>query len=186
MTAGIYAIIRETVYANALVLYCRIRIYFSGTIRDNIKYGKPAATDEEVASAAALANADSFIKKLPHGYDTVLTENGGNLSQGQRQLLAIARVILAKPSLLILDEATSSIDTRTELQIQDALLHVMKGRTSFIIAHRLNTIRHADMIIVIDKGEIVEMGSHNELMKKTGTYYQMFSRQFQNERKANV
>jgi ATP-binding cassette subfamily B protein len=159
---------------------------FSGTIRDNIKYGKPAATDEEVASAAALANADSFIKKLPHGYDTVLTENGGNLSQGQRQLLAIARVILAKPSLLILDEATSSIDTRTELQIQDALLHVMKGRTSFIIAHRLNTIRHADMIIVIDKGEIVEIGSHNELMKKRGTYYQMFSRQFQNERKANV
>lgn len=159
---------------------------FSGTIRDNIKYGKRDATDEEVASAAALANADTFIKRLPHGYDMVLTENGGNLSQGQRQLLAIARVILAKPSLLILDEATSSIDTRTELHIQDALLHVMKGRTSFIIAHRLNTIRHADMIIVIDKGEIVEMGSHHELMKKQGTYYEMFSRQFQHEKKAKV
>jgi len=159
---------------------------FSGTIRDNIKYGKPAATDEEVASAAALANADTFIQRLPHGYDTVLTENGGNLSQGQRQLLAIARVILAKPSLLILDEATSSIDTRTELHIQDALLNVMKGRTSFIIAHRLNTIRHADMIIVIDKGEIVETGSHNELMGKRGTYYGMFSRQFQDEQKAKV
>lgn len=159
---------------------------FSGTIRDNIKYGKPAATDEEVAAAAALANADTFIKRLPHGYDTVLTENGGNLSQGQRQLLAIARVILAKPSLLILDEATSSIDTRTELHIQDALLHVMKDRTSFIIAHRLNTIRHADMIIVIDKGEIVETGSHNELMKRRGTYYGMFSRQFQDEQKAKA
>ncbi len=129
---------------------------FSGTIKENIKYGHPQATDLEVKAAAAAANADSFIERLPERYETVLTENGGNLSQGQRQLLAIARVILAKPSILILDEATSSIDTRTELHIQDALLKIMQGRTSFVIAHRLNTIREADTIMVIDHGEIVE------------------------------
>lgn len=154
---------------------------FSGTIRDNIKYGHPDAVDAEVKAAAKMANADAFIKVLPHGYDTILTENGGNLSHGQRQLLAIARVILAKPRLLILDEATSSIDTRTELHIQDALLSLMKGRTSFIIAHRLNTIRGADMIMVIDHGEIVEKGSHEELMKQQGRYYRMFYNQFRNE-----
>jgi ATP-binding cassette subfamily B multidrug efflux pump len=153
---------------------------FSGTIKENIKYGKSDATDGEVEAAAAMANADVFIKRLPKQYDTLLSENGGNLSQGQRQLLAIARVILAKPSILILDEATSSIDTRTELHIQDALLNIMQGRTSFIIAHRLNTIRDADTIMVIDHGEIVEKGSHDQLIDDQGTYYRMFFNQFKN------
>jgi ATP-binding cassette, subfamily B, multidrug efflux pump len=153
---------------------------FSGTIEENIKYGKPDATDAEVEAAAMMANADAFIKRLPNQYDTVLLENGGNLSQGQRQLLAIARVILAKPLLLILDEATSSIDTRTELHIQDALLSIMKGRTSFIIAHRLNTIRDADTIMVIEHGEIVEKGSHSQLIGTEGRYYNMFYSQFKN------
>ena len=151
---------------------------FSGTIKENIKYGKPDATDEEVVAAAKMANADLFIKRLPKGYDTLLSENGGNLSQGQRQLLAIARVILAKPALLILDEATSSIDTRTEIHIQEALLKLMAGRTSFVIAHRLNTIRDADTIMVVEGGRIAEYGSHDELMAKRGKYYQMFSSQF--------
>ncbi|PTY77686.1 multidrug ABC transporter ATP-binding protein [Heyndrickxia sporothermodurans] len=153
---------------------------FSGTIKENIKYGKPDATDEEVIAAARMANADLFIKKLPNQYETMLSENGGNLSQGERQLLAIARVMLARPALLILDEATSSIDTRTELHIQDALLKVMNGRTSFIIAHRLNTVREADTIMVIDHGEIVEKGSHDELIGKRGVYYNMFFNQFKN------
>ncbi|NOU96779.1 ATP-binding cassette domain-containing protein [Paenibacillus sp. LMG 31456] len=153
---------------------------FSGTIKENIKYGKSDATDEEIEAAAAMANADTFIKRLPNQYDTMLSENGGNLSQGQRQLLAIARVILAKPSILILDEATSSIDTRTELHIQDALLNIMNGRTSFIIAHRLNTIRDADTIMVIDRGEIVEKGAHDPLIREQGTYYRMFFNQFKN------
>ncbi|MCP8969333.1 ABC transporter ATP-binding protein [Ectobacillus ponti] len=153
---------------------------FSGTIKENIRYGRPDATDEELEAAAAMANAEVFIKRLPKQYDTVLAENGGNLSQGQRQLLAIARVILAKPSLLILDEATSSIDTRTELHIQAALLEIMKDRTTFIIAHRLNTVRDADTIMVIDRGEVVEQGGHMELMKQGGTYSSMFSNQFQN------
>ncbi|TQK73974.1 ATP-binding cassette subfamily B protein [Brevibacillus sp. AG162] len=153
---------------------------FSGTIKENIMYGKPDATDTEVVAAAKMANADVFINRLPMRYDTMLTENGGNLSQGQRQLLAIARVILAKPSLLILDEATSSIDTRTELNIQDALLTIMEGRTSFVIAHRLGTIRNADTIMVVDRGEIVEKGSHDELIEQKGTYYQLFYNQFKN------
>ncbi|MGG3469214.1 ABC transporter ATP-binding protein [Neobacillus pocheonensis] len=153
---------------------------FSGTIKENIKYGKPDATNEEIEQAARMANADGFIKRLPHQYDTILSENGGNLSQGQRQLLAIARVILAKPSLLILDEATSSIDTRTELHIQEALLALMEDRTSFIIAHRLNTIRDADTIMVIDQGQIIEKGSHDALMERQGRYYQMFFNQFKN------
>lgn len=153
---------------------------FSGTIKENIKYGKPDATDEEIKTAAIMANADAFIQLLPKQYETLLSENGGNLSQGQRQLLAIARVILAKPSILILDEATSSIDTRTELHIQDALLKIMQGRTSFIIAHRLNTIRDADVILVIDHGEIMEKGSHDCLMNQQGIYYHMFSDQFKN------
>ncbi|MFU1795111.1 ABC transporter ATP-binding protein [Paenibacillus azoreducens] len=153
---------------------------FSGTIKENIKYGKPDAGDEEVRMAAAMANADVFIQRLPEGYETVLSENGGNLSQGQRQLLAIARVMLAKPSILILDEATSSIDTRTELHIQDALLHMMQGRTTFIIAHRLNTIRDADTIMVIDHGEIIEQGNHEQLMAQKGFYAEMFESQFKN------
>lgn len=157
---------------------------FSGSIKENIKYGNPDATDLEVEQAAAMANAAEFIQRLPQGYDTVLSENGGNLSQGQRQLLAIARVILAKPALLILDEATSSIDTRTELHIQDALLSVMEGRTSFIIAHRLNTIRDADRIMVVDNGEIIEKGSHQDLLNARGRYYQMFVSQFKNREAA--
>ncbi|MEH7490911.1 ABC transporter ATP-binding protein [Neobacillus niacini] len=153
---------------------------FSGTIKENIKYGKPDASDEEVINAAKMANADAFIKRLPNQYETILSENGGNLSQGQRQLIAIARVILAKPAVLILDEATSSIDTRTELHIQEALLSLMEGRTSFIIAHRLNTIRDADRIMVIENGEIVEQGNHGELMDEQGRYYNMFFNQFKN------
>lgn len=151
---------------------------FAGTIRENILYGRPEATEEELREAAALANADGFIRRLPGGYETVLTENGGNLSQGQRQLLAIARVILAKPAILILDEATSSIDTRTELHIQEALLRLMQGRTTFIIAHRLNTIRDADTIMVIEDGRIVERGSHEELLSQQGAYERMFANSF--------
>jgi ATP-binding cassette subfamily B protein len=153
---------------------------FSGTIKENIKYGNPEASDADVIAAARMSNADVFINRLPKDYDTLLSENGGNLSQGQRQLLAIARVILAKPALLILDEATSSIDTRTELHIQDALLSIMKDRTTFIIAHRLNTIRDADTIMVIDHGEIIEKGSHDALMAEQGRYYNMFFNQFKN------
>jgi ATP-binding cassette subfamily B protein len=157
---------------------------FSGTIKENIKYGKPGAGDDEVETAARMANADGFIRRLPQQYETILSENGGNLSQGERQLLAIARVMLAKPSLLILDEATSSIDTRTERHIQAALLKLMEDRTSFIIAHRLNTIRDADTIMVIDGGQIVEQGSHDELMNAQGRYYQMFFNQFKNVEEA--
>lgn len=146
---------------------------FSGTIRDNIRYGRPEATDAEVEAAAVQANAALFIQRLPGQYDTVLAENGGSLSHGQKQLLAIARVMLANPAILILDEATSSIDTRTELHIQDALQKMMAGRTSFIIAHRLNTIRHADVILVIDHGTVVEQGRHGELMERRGAYYRL-------------
>lgn len=150
---------------------------FSGTIKDNIKYGKLDATDEEVQKAAVMANADAFIRRLPKGYETELTESGSNLSQGQRQLLAIARAILANPSILILDEATSSVDTRTELHIQEAMLKLMNGRTSFIIAHRLSTIRSADIIMVIDNGMIVEKGSHQELIARRGRYYELYNLQ---------
>jgi ATP-binding cassette, subfamily B, multidrug efflux pump len=153
---------------------------FSGTIKENIKYGRLDATDEEVEAVAAMANADVFINRLPKGYDTVLSESGGNLSQGQRQLLAIARAILANPSILILDEATSTVDTRTEVHIQKAMLKIMEGRTSFIIAHRLSTIRDADTIMVIDSGEIVENGSHNILIDKKGIYQNMYFNQFKN------
>lgn len=151
---------------------------FAGTIRENIKYGNPDATDEDMMEAARLANADAFIRQMPRGYESELAENGSNLSQGQRQLMAIARVMLAKPSILILDEATSSIDTRTELHIQDALLKLMEGRTSFVIAHRLNTIRDADMIMVIENGEIVERGNHEDLLQAKGPYSRMYASSF--------
>lgn len=151
---------------------------FSGTIRENIRYGRLDATDEEIEAAAAMANADVFIRRLPKGYNTVLTESGGNLSQGQRQLLAIARAILTNPSILILDEATSSVDTRTELHIQEAMLKLMKGRTSFIIAHRLSTIKDADVIMVIDGGDIVERGSHSSLINTEGIYHKLYFSQF--------
>ncbi|MEW9094918.1 MAG: ABC transporter ATP-binding protein [Clostridiaceae bacterium] len=151
---------------------------FSGTVKENIKYGRVEARDEEIEEAAKMANAHSFIKRLPQGYDTHLVEGGVNLSQGQRQLLAIARAILSNPSILILDEATSSVDTRTELRIQEALLKLMNGRTSFIIAHRLSTIKDADIIMVIDEGKIKESGSHNELIDKRGAYYNLYKSQF--------
>jgi ATP-binding cassette subfamily B protein len=147
---------------------------FSGTIKDNIKYGNMAATDEAVIEAAKIANAHRFISRMPKGYDTVLSESGSNLSQGQKQLLAIARAVLTDPSILILDEATSNVDTRTELNIQKAMLDLMKGRTSFIIAHRLSTIREAGTIIVIDNGEIVEKGDHESLLKQKGVYYNLY------------
>lgn len=151
---------------------------FSGTIRDNIRYGRLDATDREIEDAARLANADLFIRKLPDGYDTVLNAEGGNLSQGQRQLLTIARAVLADPSILILDEATSNVDTRTELHIQEAMRTLMRGRTSFVIAHRLSTIREADAILVIQDGEITERGTHDELLARKGFYFEMHQSQF--------
>ena len=151
---------------------------FSGTVMDNIRYGNLAATDEECIAAAKLANADSFIRRLPKGYQTELSERAGNLSQGQRQLISIARAIIANPAILILDEATSSVDTRTEVQIQEALLTLMEGRTSFVIAHRLSTIRNADMVLVINNGEIIERGTHEELLEKKGFYYNLYMSQF--------
>jgi ATP-binding cassette subfamily B protein len=150
---------------------------FSATIRENIRYGRLNATDQEVLTAARLANADTFIHRMPHGYDTVLAERGSNLSHGQRQMLAIARAILADPAILILDEATSSVDTRTEKHIQEAMLRLMTGRTSFVIAHRLSTIRGADQIIVINNGEIQERGTHAELFAKRGVYWRLSVRQ---------
>jgi ATP-binding cassette subfamily B multidrug efflux pump len=151
---------------------------FAESIMENIRYGRLDATDEDVIAAATLARADAFIRHLPEGYETVLAERGASLSEGQRQLLAIARAILADPRILILDEATSSVDTRTEVYIQQALLELMKGRTSFIIAHRLSTIRGADQILMIDKGEIVERGTHAELMRTEGAYYRLYMGQF--------
>lgn len=151
---------------------------FSESVKDNIRYGRLDATDEEVKAAARLANAEQFILNLPQGYDTILSEDGGDLSQGQRQLLAIARAILADPAILILDEATSSVDTRTEQHIQEAMYKLMKGRTSFVIAHRLSTIRKADMILVIDDGEIIERGNHVQLLRQKGFYYNLYMSQF--------
>ncbi|WMM24848.1 ABC transporter ATP-binding protein [Tissierella sp. MB52-C2] len=153
---------------------------FSGTIKENIKYGKLDATNDEIERAAVLARANDFIDYLPKGYDTFINEGGTNLSQGQRQLLAISRAILSNPSILILDEATSSVDTRTELKIQEAMVKLMENRTTFIIAHRLSTIRDADIIMVIDHGEIVEKGNHEELLELKGHYYNLYQSQFAN------
>ena len=150
----------------------------SGTIRDNIIMGKPDATDDEIKAAAKASHAHSFIKRLPQGYDTVIGEDGGNLSQGQKQLLCITRIMLCQPPMLILDEATSSIDTRTELKIQDAFSKLMKGRTSFIVAHRLSTIRDADVILVMNQGSIIEQGTHDELLAKNGFYAKLYNSQF--------
>ena len=150
----------------------------SGTIRENICMGKPDATDEEVAAAAKAAHADSFIRRLPQGYDTVIAEDGGSLSQGQKQLLCITRVMLCLPPMLILDEATSSIDTRTELKIQSAFARMMKGRTSFVVAHRLSTIREADVILVMRDGHIIEQGTHEELLANGCFYARLYNSQF--------
>lgn len=150
----------------------------SGSIRDNIAMGKPDATDEEIIAAAKASHAHGFIKRLPEGYDTVIAEDGGNLSQGQKQLLCIARVMLCLPPMLILDEATSSIDTRTEIKIQNAFAKMMQGRTSFIVAHRLSTIREADIILVMKDGSIIEQGNHEELMAKGGFYQKLYNSQF--------
>jgi ATP-binding cassette subfamily B protein len=145
---------------------------------ENIRYGRLDATDEECMEAAKLADADPFIRQLPQGYQTRLSERASNLSQGQRQMLSIARAILAQPSILILDEATSSVDTRTEARIQKALLRLMEGRTSFVIAHRLSTIRDADNVIVIKNGEIVEQGTHRQLLDAKGVFHQLYMSQF--------
>ena len=148
---------------------------FTGTIRDNIRYGKLDATDEEIYAAAKLAHADQFIRMLPDGYDTMLSGDGEELSQGQRQLLSIARAAVADPPVLILDEATSSIDTRTESIVQKGMDNLMKGRTVFVIAHRLSTIRNSDAIIVLDHGRIIERGDHEDLIRLKGTYYQLYT-----------
>ena len=154
---------------------------FSDSVMNNIRYGREDATLEEVIEAAKLARADSFIQKLEKGYDTVLGERGTGLSQGQRQLLAIARVALTDPQILILDEATSSVDTRTERQIQTALDELLSDRTSFVIAHRLSTIRNADQVLVLDAGEIVERGTHSELLAAKGFYYDLYMSQFRRD-----
>lgn len=148
---------------------------FTGTVKDNIRYGKLNATDDEVVAAAKLANADGFIRRLPQGYDTMLTGDGANLSQGQRQLLAIARAAIADPPVLILDEATSSIDTRTERIVQDGMDKLMKGRTTFVIAHRLSTVRNSDCIMVLEQGRIIERGTHDQLIEEKGKYYQLYT-----------
>ncbi|HEY3340428.1 MAG TPA: ATP-binding cassette domain-containing protein, partial [Anaerolineae bacterium] len=154
---------------------------FADTVMSNIRYGRLDASDEEVIAASKLANADLFIHRLPQGYQTVLTERGNNLSQGQRQLVAIARAILADPDILILDEATSNVDTRTEKHVQDALLKLMHGRTSFVIAHRLSTIRNADQVLVINDGVIIERGTHDTLLRLGGFYYHMYHSQFKGQ-----
>ena len=150
----------------------------TGTIAENIAYGYPEASREQIIEAAKAAHAHSFIKRMQDGYDTKITEEGGNLSQGQKQLLCIARVMLNLPPMLILDEATSSIDTRTEIKIQEAFQRMMKGRTSFIVAHRLSTIKEADTILVMKEGNIIEQGSHEELLQKNGFYKKLYESQF--------
>jgi len=151
---------------------------FSGTVRDNISYGSGHVTEEQIIAAAKAAHAHSFIMRLPNGYDTLISEDGGNISQGQRQLLCIARVMLVDPPILILDEATSSIDTRTEIRIQKAFTEMMEGRTSFIVAHRLSTIKEADLILVMNKGSIIEQGTHEQLLQKQGFYANLYNSQF--------
>ena len=165
-------------FLKAIAIVLQDTVLFSGTIADNIRYGRADATDEEVKAAADKAYAAEFIERLPDKYDSKLTEGGSNLSQGQRQLLSIARAVLADPKILILDEATSSVDTRTEMHIQSAMVALMKNRTSLIIAHRLSTIRDADKIVVIDQGRVTEAGSHEELIAQHGRYYDLYQTQF--------
>jgi len=168
---------RDTLRKN-IAIVLQDTVLFSDTIAYNIRYGRLDATDEEVRAAAKMANADSFISRLPNGYDTELSESGSNLSGGQRQLISIARAVLADPKILILDEATSSVDTRTEMHIQNAMVALMKNRTSLIIAHRLSTIRDADKIVVIEDGVVAEAGSHDELLAKEGAYYRLYQKQY--------
>lgn len=170
--------IPKSTLRRAIAIVLQDTVLFSDTIRSNIKYGRLDATDDEMKRAAATARADTFIERLPDGYDTVLAESGSNLSEGQRQLLAIARAVLADPKILILDEATSSVDTRTEMHIQKAMAELMKNRTSLIIAHRLSTIRNADVIVVLSHGEIVETGNHDELLARGGEYSKLYESQF--------
>jgi ATP-binding cassette subfamily B multidrug efflux pump len=162
----------------ALGVVLQDNFLFADTVMENIRYGRLEASDEEVERAARLASADAFVRQLPQGYQTRLVERGANLSQGQRQMLGIARALLADPAILVLDEATSSVDTRTEVRIQKALLELMKGRTAFVIAHRLSTIREADKVVVIDNGEVVEQGTHQELLARRGFYHHLYLSQF--------
>ncbi|MCI0552330.1 MAG: ATP-binding cassette domain-containing protein, partial [Anaerolineae bacterium] len=159
---------------------------FSQSVMENVRFGRPNATDEEVEAAIKLANADSFIERLPEKYETVLGERGSGLSQGQRQLLSIARAALSDPKILILDEATSSVDTRTERLIQKAFDELLKGRTAFVIAHRLSTIRNADVILVLKDGQIIERGKHDELLAKEGFYYDLYMSQFKKQEEMEV
>jgi ATP-binding cassette subfamily B protein len=173
--------VRKADLRHKLGLVLQDTFLFADTVMENIRYGRLEATDEECIQAAEMADADHFIRKFPDGYQTMLTERANNLSQGQRQLLAIVRAILANPAILILDEATSSVDTRTEARIQKALLRLMEGRTSFVIAHRLSTIRDADNVVVINHGEIIEQGSHQQLLDKQGFYYHLYVSQFKGQ-----
>jgi ATP-binding cassette subfamily B protein len=166
---------------SSIAIVLQDTVLFCDSIRANIKYGKLESSDEDMKRAAATANADVFIERLPEGYDTQLAEAGSNLSQGQRQLLSIARAVLADPKILILDEATSSVDTRTEMRIQQAMVNLMKNRTSLIIAHRLSTIRDADVIVVLRDGVIVESGDHETLLSAGGEYAKLYSSQFAGE-----
>jgi ATP-binding cassette subfamily B protein len=159
---------------------------FSDTVMNNIRYGRLDASDEDVIAAAKMVAADSFIERLPDGYQTVLGERGSGLSQGQRQLIAIARVALSNPRILILDEATSSVDTRTERIIQKAFEQLLKGRTSFVIAHRLSTIRNADLVLMIRDGEIIERGTHQQLLEQRGAYYDLYMSQFRYQDEAEA
>jgi ATP-binding cassette subfamily B multidrug efflux pump len=172
---------RKADLRRSLGLVLQDTFLFSASVMENIRYGRLDASDEEVIQAAKMADADHFIHQLPQGYQTMLSERASNLSQGQRQMLAIARAILADPSILILDEATSSVDTRTEARIQKALLRLMEGRTSFVIAHRLSTIRDADNVVVIRDGEIVEQGTHQQLLDRRGFYHHLYMSQFKGE-----
>jgi ATP-binding cassette subfamily B protein len=159
---------------------------FAGTIADNIRYGRPEATDEQIVEAAKLAHADEFIGRFPNGYETTVMERAANLSLGQRQLIAIARAVLADPRVLILDEATSNVDPRTEVRLQQALNTLLAGRTSLVVAHRLSTIRAADQVLVVDGGEIVERGQHEELLQRRGAYYRLYQQQFAPAEEAEV
>ena len=154
---------------------------FTGTVMDNIRYGNPEATDEQCIAAAKLANADGFIRMLPEGYNTVISGDGSGLSQGQRQLISIARAAAADPPVMILDEATSSIDTHTEELVQSGMDKLMQGRTVFVIAHRLSTVKNSNVIIVLDHGQIIERGTHEDLIKQKGTYYQLYTGAFELE-----